>query len=257
MANSTTNTRDRVSDRLALGALIGLLTATGAILLLHVLPPTAAIDPIRVTVSEYGRTSLAWLFNGAVLLLAASSVAALAALVRRGFCRPVSVPSLLMLLWVVGLIGVAVFTKADWATGATWTGLAHRAMAVMAFVSLPIAVLIIATRRLRSRPPRRMSTPLMLAVFFTLLAIAAVVGLGVFVGIGEAVGFAWWTMIPLGLIERTLILAELAALAMLLLETRRPMIPLGLIERTLILAELAALAMLLLETRRPPRSRHP
>src|SRR3954451_16819749 len=142
---------DRVTR--ALGAVeLGCL-AIGVLLIgvLHVVAPTNGIDPMRITISEYGRSPLAAEFMLGVLLIAAGSAATLVLLIRSGVCRPLSVPSIGISLWVIGMLGVALFPKADWAAGATWIGYLHRTSSLIAFLSLPIAILALAAREARRR----------------------------------------------------------------------------------------------------------
>src|SRR4051794_33875973 len=75
--------------------------------ILHVVPPTNAIDPLTVTISQYGRTPLAGVFVAGVVLIALGSTATLILLVQSGVCRAWSVPGFALALWVVGMMGVA------------------------------------------------------------------------------------------------------------------------------------------------------
>jgi hypothetical protein len=187
---------------------------------LHVVPPTSAIDPLTVTISQYGRSVLAGVFVSGVVLIALGSTATLILLVQSGVCRAWSAPGLGLALWVVGMIGVALFQKADWAAGATFDGYVHRAASVIAFVALPAAILMLALReaRRRGRPPTASRSDrrlLAAASVLTLLVLAAIFVLGMFIAVAEAEGAAWWTMLPIGLTERLLVSAELSALALL------------------------------------------
>ena len=188
--------------------------------ILHVVPPTNVIDPLAVTISQYGRSPLAGVFVSGVVLIALGSTATLILLVQSGVCRAWSAPGLGLALWVVGMMGVALFQKADWAAGATFDGYLHRAASVIAFVALPVAILTLAFRefRRRRRLPRasRLDRSLLAAAsVLAVLVLAAIVLLGVFIAVSEADGVAWWTMLPIGLTERLLVFVELSALALL------------------------------------------
>jgi hypothetical protein len=193
--------------------------------ILHVVPPTNAIDPLTVTISQYGRTPLAGVFVAGVVLIALGSTATLVLLVQSGVCRAWSVPGFALALWIVGMMGVALFQKADWAAGATFDGYLHRAASVIAFLSLPVAILTLAFREGRRRrraaaPPRWDRHLLRVAAMLAAMVLAVIVLLAVFIGVGEADGVAWWTRIPIGLTERLLVFTELVALAVLVIGLR-------------------------------------
>lgn len=220
-------TREDHVGLLRTSALTLLFIGCGLILLMHVIPPTASIDPIDVTISEYGRTSLGWLFSIAVVTIALGSVAALAQFVRAEECRLVSVPTFALALWIIGMIGVAVFPKADWAAGATTSGYIHRAASVVAFFGLAVAIaaLILGDRTpnvlTRTRPPRRMShQSRLVAGVCAIAACLAMLVLGVYIAISEATGVHWWEILPLGLWERLLVMVELTGLIALIITTR-------------------------------------
>ena len=184
---------------------------------LHVVAPTNSIDPLRVTISEYGRSPFGAVFVSGVLLIAIGSAATLAQLVRGGVCRPVSLPSIGIALWIAGMMGVAVFQKADWSAGVTWTGLVHRGASVVAFIALPVAILALSARRIRARTALG-ATPgshrlHVVSLALALMTLAAIAVLAVVIGFAEASLTPWWTLFPIGLAERLLVFTELAALA--------------------------------------------
>lgn len=197
----------------------GILLGVILIGMLHLIPPTRGIDPVSVTISEYGRSPLAAVFVAAVVLIAAGSAATLVLLVRAGTCRAWSLPAIGLALWVVGMVGVAAFQKADWAAGATLSGYTHRAASLLAFIALPIAVLALSAAARRRLVDDRRALTVALGLAATVLAAMAV--LGVFIGIAEARGLPWWTMMPLGLTERAVVAVELVALALLVVALRR------------------------------------
>src|SRR6478735_9073371 len=101
----------------------------------------------RATISEYVFTTGGWLFVIAVLALAAGSVLLLAGLIHAGRVRALSAGSVLLALWVIGLLGVVAFPKHNWALGPSTSGTVHRVATLVAFVALPLAILMIARGR--------------------------------------------------------------------------------------------------------------
>lgn len=230
MTATASRAHHRTTSVLRLAELGSIALGVVVIGALHLVPPTSGIDPLAVTISEYGRSPLAAVFVIGVVLIAAGSTVTLLLLVRSGACRAISVPSVALALWVLGMVGVAVFQKADWAAGATLEGYIHRAASVVAFIALPVAVLALTAGEVRRRGrPRRGSRfdhhLLAVALSLAVLILAGIVAMGVFVAVGETSGLAWWTMIPLGAVERMVVAAELAALVMLVVALRVPATP--------------------------------
>lgn len=97
------------------------------------------------TISEYVYTTGSAAFVAAVLILAVASAALLYGLIRAGRVRLWSAPSVLMMLWVVALLAIVAFPpKHNWVTGPSLSGTVHRYATLVAFVALPVAVLLIA-----------------------------------------------------------------------------------------------------------------
>ena len=124
----------------------------GAVVLvgvLHVLPETAGISPVRQTISEYALTDGGWMFNVAAIAMAAR----VAGRVRRPGADPAdagrSAGAVLGALWVAALLVIVLFPKHNWAIGPSADGQIHRVASVVAFLCLPIAVMLL-TRRPRS-----------------------------------------------------------------------------------------------------------
>jgi hypothetical protein len=187
----------------ALGGLAAVLAGAGAVGLLHLVPPSAAVSPVRRTISEYALLENGWVFNAAVLGLAAGSAGILAALLAHRLLRPAGAAALA--LWCAGLIGVVVFPKHNWAVGPSLSGDLHRVASLVGFLSLPVAAILIGASARRHPRWRRHAL--------------AVVGLGVvsllcFAPIGYAIltepitGVRWWRAFPLGAVERALATAE-------------------------------------------------
>ncbi|MEV7096690.1 DUF998 domain-containing protein [Amycolatopsis sp. NPDC051045] len=201
----------RVSVAVSLTCLAALVLGAGLVLLLQVIPPTDEISATRRTISEYGLSDHKWVFDLAVVLVALGSAAGLAVLAgQRRLPAPAAV---LGTLWTVGLLVIVAFPKPDWATvsRADFGGTLHRIASVVAFVALPLAVLVAARTAFPSSPGRRW-----------LARVLAIVSLGWFAVILGAVAVAaaedgrWWTLIPLGLVERGMAMTELLALGVLL-----------------------------------------
>jgi hypothetical protein len=200
------------------GRLLGLIGAamivSGAALvgLLHLREPS--VSPVRRTLSEYALGDHGWLFNAAVLLLAAGSLVTVLALVTAGLLRSASLGSLALAVWSLALAGVVAFPKHNWAIGPSMTGEIHRGLSVLAFVSLPIAAILAGWAGRRSWWGR--SSMLLGAV--SLLAFAPIP----IAYLAEPyTGVRWWRAIPLGLVERGLALSEVVAVLVLALWAAR------------------------------------
>jgi hypothetical protein len=167
------------------------------------------IDPFRRTISEHGLTDRAWLFGLGVALLAIGSAMIGLALARARLAGAVG--TLALMAWSAGLLVAAYFPKHDWSVGPSLSGSIHRAGSVVAFLSLPLAALIIA------RPWRRgVRHPASLAAFgLGVCSLLYLAGLGVLVYLGTQDGLRWWQIMPLGLVERGLAIVEVAAVAAL------------------------------------------
>ncbi|GIE31024.1 hypothetical protein Ait01nite_040690 [Actinoplanes italicus] len=171
---------------------------------LHVMAPSADLDWMRRTISQYALMPNGWIFDTATLLLAAGSAAIVAALLRAGLLSGAAAVALG--LWVAGLIGVVWFEKHNWQMGPSMSGDIHRVASVVAFLSLPVGALL-ASRR--GGGPARW------------VAVGGVVSLLCFAPILWAVlaepwtGVRWWRAIPLGGVERLLGLAEVVTVLLL------------------------------------------
>ena len=153
------------------------------------------------TISEYIYTTGDWAFLTGVLALALGSVLLLVGLIGAGLVRPWSPGSILMSLWVIGLVGVAAFPKNNWEIGPSTSGSIHRAATLLAFVSLPAAVLAIARRHRGARPAVWLAygSIAWLSILFGAIAVAMVTDL------------RWYRIIPLGIVERGIVAFEVAA----------------------------------------------
>ena len=193
----------------SLGAL-----ALGSVLILalHVVPPTNEISPLRRTLSQYALGPNKWVFDVAVLLVALGSALAFSELVRRRLVRPLSAPVVFGALWVLSLLVVVSFTKTDWTIGPSVGGMVHRYASVVGFVALPLAVLLVARTVFADAPGWRLAARALGALSLS--------GLGVLlVGVVRmlAGGGPWWLFVPLGLVERMMALAAVAAIVVVVL----------------------------------------
>ena len=183
------------------------LIAVGVLLIgvLHLIPPTSAISPVYRTISEYGLTDLAWAFNLGVLAIAAGSLVLGVALARLGRLSPPA--AAFGALWVAGLTVLVVFPKHNWAIGPSASGQVHRMASLVAFLALPLALMLLA-RRAGLSPDRRV-------FWFGPAALLWFVPIVVAVALQPVLSSGWWTIIPLGLVERGLALTEVIGLVVL------------------------------------------
>ncbi len=198
-AGPTATSRSAASMVLGwLGIALTLVTV-GSVLALHVVGPTAAVSPIRRTISEYAYARNGWVFNTAVLVLASGSLLITFALWLTGRIKPISVASVGMLFWSIALVTLVIFPKHDWSVGPSNHGMIHRVASLVAFISLPIAAFLIG-RRSRKVPALKVASrvttilALISAAWFSVIAGAAL--------LAPITGTPWYRAIPLGLFER-------------------------------------------------------
>lgn len=200
------------SGRAVTTAGLGALAAGVVLILaLHVLPPTNEISPLRRTISQYALGPNKWIFDIAVLLVALGSALAFVELVRRRLVRPLSVPVLLGALWVASLLVVVSFTKTNWTIGPSIGGVIHRYASVVGFLALPLAVLLVAGTAFAGEPGWRFAARVCAALSLSVLGVLFVGVLRMLAG-----GGPWWLFVPLGLVERAMALAAVAAIAVVL-----------------------------------------
>lgn len=201
---------------LPLVALAALACGVALMGLLHILPPTNVISPIRRTISEYALSENKWLFDLSVALIAVGSAVAVVMLVRQRLLRPVSPAFALFAAWLLGLVIIVIFPKTDWSVGPSLGGSIHRVASLVAFLCLPLAI-VLAARAVFTYAPWWRRTVQSLGVagllwFVPILAAILVMATG---------GAPWWRSIPLGLVERGLALTEVLAVAALVLGLHR------------------------------------
>lgn len=167
---------------------------------------------LESTISAYGLGAGRWIFTVAVLLLGAGSTALLVALVGRRLTHWKAGAAIAMFLWIAGLVVIAVFPKQDWSQAESIGGTIHRTGSALAFISLPVAAVLLARPWVRHRvhavhARRTLILGSLAIASFTPILYAMVVA--VFTGV------EWWTVITLGHSERLLAVSEVAALGVI------------------------------------------
>lgn len=208
--------RSRLARSLAGAGIAGAALAVVLVGALHLMPETASISPVRRTISEYALTELGWAFNLGAIALALGSLSIFAALIVAGLARRGSLGVVFGVVWSAALLIVVLFPKHNWAIGPSTNGQIHRVASIVAFLCLPLAVLLL-TRRTTSdgakgpRQPRAARMAFWLGVlslaWFSLILGALV--------LTPVTGTPWYQAIPLGLVERGLVLTEVAAVVAL------------------------------------------
>ncbi|GAA2833293.1 DUF998 domain-containing protein [Crossiella cryophila] len=177
--------------------------------LLDLLPSSA---PLRRTISHYALTDARWVFDLALLILAAGSAVILVGLVRKGVTRPAAPATVFLGLWVVGLVIVVLFPKHDWSVGPSMSGDIHRIGSALAFLGLPIAALLLARPWLREAAARGFARTVWWLGLVSLLWFPPLIAVIAYYG---PLGVAWWEIFPLGLWERLLAFTEVMAVVAL------------------------------------------
>jgi hypothetical protein len=162
------------------------------------------------TISEYALTDVGWVFNVGVLALALGSLAVFAAVVRAGLARPASIGVWLGVAWSAALTVIVLFPKHNWAVGPSANGQIHRAASIVAFLCLPVAVLLL-TRR-RGVPRRDHPVAARVAWWFGALSLAWFTPIVGALLLAPVTGTPWFRAIPLGLVERGLVMCEVFAI---------------------------------------------
>lgn len=193
-------------------SLVALLLGVALMLALHVVPPTSEISPVRRTLSQYALGPGKWVFDLSVLLIALGSALAFYGLVRRRVVRPLSGGVVFGAIWSFSLLTIVYFTKTDWSLGPSIGGTIHRYASAVAFVSLPLAVLLVARSAFPGRTGWRLAAQGLGALslsFFGLIVIGVV---RMVAGYGP-----WWRFVPLGLVERAIAFSAVAAIVVVVL----------------------------------------
>lgn len=192
---------------LAAAGLVGATLSVVLVGLLHVVVGPDQVDPVRRTISEYALGEYRLLFDAGVLALAVGSAVVLAALIGAGLLRALSTASLLLATWSVALVVVVVFQKIDWSVGPTLGGYVHRYASLLAFLSLPLAALLLAARWRRDPRWRRHAST---TGSLSLVSLAWLTPILAGFALRPLTGIPWWRIVPLGLVERGLAVTEVA-----------------------------------------------
>jgi hypothetical protein len=166
--------------------------------------------PDSFVAGDQALTDVGWMYNLGVLSLAAGSLAIFAAVVRAGLAGLGAAGIWLGGCWSAALTVIVLFPKHNWAVGPSANGQIHRAASIVAFLCLPVAVLLLTRRR---GVPRR-DHPIA-ARFAWWLAVASLAWFVPIVGalaLSSAIRTPWWQAIPLGLVERGLVMCEALAI---------------------------------------------
>ncbi|MEV0229976.1 DUF998 domain-containing protein [Nonomuraea sp. NPDC050786] len=186
----------------------GLGAAGAGIAVIVVLELTSfdEMNPLRRTISEHGLGPDGWIFGLAVGLLAAGSAAIGVSLARKRLAGIFG--TIALMGWSVGLFMTAWFEKNDWAVGPSLHGSIHRVGSFIAFLSLPLAAVIIA----RPWRHRERSRATLVAFGLGICSVLWVVGIATVMLVGARQGLPWWRAMPLGLVERGMAVTEVSAL---------------------------------------------
>ena len=198
--------------RVAAASLATLLLGVVLMLALHVVPPTSEIDAVRRTLSEYALGPGKWVFDLSVLLVALGSGLAFYGLARHRVVRPLSAGMFFAGLWITSLLVIVYFTKTDWSIGPSLSGTIHRYASVVAFVSLPLAVLSVTRAVFPGAPGWRFAARGLGAASLGFFGLILVGVLRMAAG-----GGPWWRFVPLGLVERAIAFTAVASIVVVVL----------------------------------------
>ena len=202
----------RSTGLLALGgiALAALLTVIG-----H-LEVNDDLNPWALTISDFAVSDRGGVIDVAMVVLALATVALLYGLRRAGPPRPEPgrPAELLLGAWVAGLLLAAVVPTNDPGTPMTTAAYLHRYASVVAFLALPAAGWLLARR-----PDVAPAAGVIRALVALSLTLAAAMIWSAYPG----------DRVLLGLIERLLILTEVAVLATLAVLQTRPLVDHGVV----------------------------
>ncbi len=204
-----------VARILAVAGLAALVCAVILIGVLHLLPETAGISAVRQTISEYALIDVGWMFNAGLIATAVASLLVFFALLLTRQATWRSIDLVFGGLWVAGLLVIVAFPKHNWAIGPSANGQIHRIASVVAFLSLPLAVMLL-TRRARATGAAG-GRSARVAFWLGAGSVAWFSPLIVAMIMAPSTGTPWFRAIPLGLIERGMVITEVAAILALAL----------------------------------------
>ncbi|MFJ8580086.1 DUF998 domain-containing protein [Micromonospora sp. NPDC093277] len=181
--------------------ILGLATTALALLLfalLHVL--VNRLSPVADTISDYALAPDGWIFDTAVLVLAAGSVCLLGPLLWRRQAAVLPATACYA-AWCLGLVILTVFPRDPVGAPNTMTGEIHKWASVIALLGLPLGALL--TARRRCGPGARV-----VAVTATVCLVTLVPFVSAYLASSPLRPY-------LGLIERAVALGEVALLLLL------------------------------------------
>lgn len=203
---------ERVLGAAAPLSAIGTVLVLAGIALVGLLDLLPASAPLFRTISHYALTDQRWVFDSALLILAAGSAVILIGLVRKGLTRAASPAAVFLAMWVIGLVMVVLFPKHDWSVGPSLSGDIHRVGSALAFLGLPIAAMLLARPWLTEVASRSFARTVWWLGLVSLLWFPPIVAVIAYYG---PLGARWWEFFPLGLWERGLALTEVLAVVAL------------------------------------------
>jgi len=203
---------DGTTLALAVAGALGAVTAAVLVGLLHVIPPSAHLSPVRRTISEYALLDTGWVFDLAVAALSVGAGATLVALVRARLVPATSGGAVVLVLYGVSLPLVAVFPKHDWSVGPSVHGDIHRAVSLVVFLSLPFGAMLVARAWLAGGRWRRHAWGSLGLGVLSLLCLSPII---VAIVLEPYTGVRWWRAIPLGAVERLVALSQVGTVLML------------------------------------------
>ncbi len=157
---------DRVQQWSTWCAALAAALATIGLTAMQAVPSVRGVRTGRVFLSAYALTSIGWIFDVSVALLAVCAGAVTSAMIAAGLMRPRSVPAAALGCTMVGLIAVVVFPQELGPTGAlTPIGWVHAGSALLALTGPPVAAVALSWRHAsRARHPGALLAALTLAV---------------------------------------------------------------------------------------------
>ncbi|WP_219510227.1 DUF998 domain-containing protein [Nonomuraea ceibae] len=174
-------------------------TGAGAMFTLHA---ETGLDPMHTVISEYAFQAAGWLLPLSLTLFAVGSTLIAEAVRRAGADRCVVA---LLLVWGASMFLIGAFPTDPPGVELSLSGAVHRYAAFVAFLVMPVAGLLLARARVRhARAVRVLST-------IALVALVAVVIPYVVRMFGIPLANEDF---PAGLIQRTVVVTELAVLAL-------------------------------------------
>jgi hypothetical protein len=207
--------RGRLAHRLAVAGLAGVALATLLELVMHLVPGGRRLNPLDATISAYALVPDGWLYAAGVIVLAVASVLLAAALLLSGLLSWRGWWAFWFASWCVGLMCLTLITKTEIGPNDSVQSRIHWSFTLLAFVSLPLSVLLMVKdlRRRTGLAGQPLPRPLRAAWVLMWIAIgwfASLAGQSALSVIHRGDLFPW-----VGLLERGVAVTEMAAVACL------------------------------------------